>query len=224
MTRLLLVDDDVALVRTLTINLEARGFDVVSTGRGNRAIALARATPPDVAIIDLGLPDTDGIAVVRALRVWSSVPVLILSAREAQEEKVAALDAGADDYVTKPFGVDELLARLRAALRRTTPAPAPAVVHAGALTIDLEARRTERAGLAVHLTPTEWNLLETLVRSDGALVTHRDLLQAVWGPSYADETNYLRVYMAQLRRKLEDQPSSPRHLLTEPGVGYRFER
>ncbi|MCK6210263.1 response regulator [Georgenia sp. EYE_87] len=223
MTRLLLVEDDAALVRTLSISLEARGFEVEATGQGNRATALARAHPPEVAIIDLGLPDTDGINVVRALRTWSDLPILILSAREAQEEKVAALDAGADDYVTKPFGMDELLARLRAALRRTTPEPAPAVVRAGQLTIDVATRRVERAGGTVHLTPTEWNLLEVLVRATGALVTHRDLLQAVWGPQYADETNYLRVYMAQLRRKLEEHPSAPRHLITEPGVGYRFE-
>jgi two-component system KDP operon response regulator KdpE len=223
-TRLLLVEDDTALVRTLSISLEARGFEVEATAQGNRATALARANPPEVAIIDLGLPDTDGIKVVRALRTWSDLPILILSAREAQEEKVAALDAGADDYVTKPFGMDELLARLRAALRRATPEPVPAVVRAGLLTIDVAARRVERAGRTVHLTPTEWNLLEMLVRAAGALVTHRDLLQAVWGPQYADETNYLRVYMAQLRRKLEEHPSAPRHLLTEPGVGYRFER
>ena len=223
MTRLLLVEDDTALVRTLSISLEARGFEVEATTQGNRATVLARANPPQVAIIDLGLPDTDGINVVRALRTWSDMPILILSAREAQEEKVAALDAGADDYVTKPFGMDELLARLRATLRRTNPEPPPAVVQAGLSTIDVAARRIERAGRPVHLTPTEWNLLETLIRAAGSLVTHRDLLQAVWGPQYADETNYLRVYMAQLRRKLEDHPSSPRHLLTEPGVGYRFE-
>ncbi|WP_127128695.1 response regulator [Georgenia sp. SYP-B2076] len=221
MTRVLVVDDDPALVRTLSISLGARGFDVGSTERGASAAELARATSPQVVIVDLGLPDMDGVDVVRALRAWSSVPILVLSARDAQEDKVAALDAGADDYVTKPFGMDELLARVRAALRRADPVPA--VVRAGSVVIDLAARRVDRAGAAVHLTPTEWRVLEVLLRARGALVTQRDLLQAVWGPQYADETNYLRVYMAQLRRKLEDHPSAPRHLLTEPGVGYRFE-
>jgi two-component system KDP operon response regulator KdpE len=222
-TRLLLVEDDAALVRTLTLNLTARGFEVESTDHGATAIDRARSTSPDVVVVDLGLPDIDGVEVVRAVRAWSTVPILVLSARDAQDVKVAALDAGADDYVTKPFGMDELLARLRAALRRAEPAPPSAVIRVGTLAIDLEARRVERAGAMVHLTPTEWNLLEVLVRSPGRLVTQRTLLQEVWGPQYADETNYLRVYVAQLRRKLEEQPSRPRHILTDPGVGYRFE-
>ena len=223
MTQLLLVEDDDALVRTLTISLVARGFEVRATAAGQAAVALARAVPPDVVVLDLGLPDIDGVDVVRALRTWSTVPILILSARDTQQGKVAALDAGADDYVTKPFGMDELLARLRAVLRRADSRAAPETVNAGALMIDLHARRVERARTPVHLTPTEWNLLEVLVRANGALVPQRELLQAVWGPQYAEETNYLRVYVAQLRRKLEDRPSDPQHLLTEPGVGYRFE-
>jgi two-component system, OmpR family, KDP operon response regulator KdpE len=223
-SRLLLVEDDAALVRTLTLGLSAHGFDVEARADGAAAIAHARSASPAVLIVDLGLPDMDGLEVVRAVRESSSVPILVLSARDAQEVKVAALDAGADDYVTKPFGMDELLARLRAALRRAEPASSDgAVVRAGDLVIDRKARRVERGGVLVHLTPTEWNLLELLIRSPGRLVTQLEILQEVWGPQYANETNYLRVYVAQLRRKLEDRPSRPQHIRTEPGVGYRFE-
>lgn len=223
MTRLLLVEDDPALVRTLTMNLEARGFVVEASRCGQRALQRAREEPPDLMIVDLGLPDVDGADVVRAVRAFADLPVLILSARDDQQHKVAGLDAGADDYVTKPFALEELLARLRALLRRAGPGAHPGPVCVGDLTIDAASRRVERAGVPVHLTPTEWNLLEVLVRARGGLVPQRELLRAVWGPKYTTETNYLRVYLAQLRRKLEDTPSRPRHLLTEPGVGYRFQ-
>ena len=182
MTRVLVVEDDEALVRTLMISLEPRGFEVEWAGDGRTAIARAQIAPPELAIIDLGLPDMDGVDVVRAVRTRSAVPILILSARDVQEQKVAALDAGADDYVTKPFGMDELLARLRAALRRAGEQTPPTVVEAGHLHIDLPARRIMRDGTPVHLTATEWNLLEVLLRSAGSLVTQRDMLQAVWGP------------------------------------------
>ncbi|WP_298458088.1 response regulator [uncultured Cellulomonas sp.] len=222
MSRLLLVEDDAVLVDTLTISLRARGFDVEAAPDGRTALDAVARRPPDVVVLDLGLPDLDGVEVVRQVRTGSDVPVLILSARDAEAAKVAALDAGADDYVTKPFGMDELLARVRAALRRAAPHAPGAVVRAGALSIDLTARRVERDGALVRLTPTEWNLLEVLVQSSGALVSQRDLLRDVWGLEHAP-AHYLRVYVAQLRRKLEADPSSPRHLLTAPGVGYRFE-
>jgi len=223
MNRVLLVEDDGALVRTLTISLGAHGFEVESTARGATAIERVRSTPPRVVVLDLGLPDVDGVDVVRSVRGFSAVPIVVLSARDGQDAKVAALDAGADDYVTKPFGMEELLARLRAALRRSEPTAPSAVLTAGNITIDRGARRVLRGGVPVHLTPTEWNLLDVLSRTPGHLVSQRELLQEVWGPKYAEETNYLRVYMAQLRRKLEEQPSQPRHLKTEPGAGYRFE-
>lgn len=221
--RLLLVEDHEPLARTLTLSLQAHGFAVDAVGTGRDAIGRARAHEPGIAVVDLGLPDVDGIEVIRALRAFSQVPILVLSARDTEAMKIEALDAGADDYVTKPFGAGELLARLRAAIRRAG-APAPTtVLRAGDLAIDVEARRIERAGEPVHLTPTEWKLLGELLRAPGALVRQRDLLRAVWGPQYRTETHYLRVYLAQLRRKLEADPSAPRHLITEPGVGYRFE-
>ncbi len=223
MSRLLLVEDDGVLVETLVISLEARGFEVETAADGASALEVLRHRVPDLVVLDLGLPDMDGVEVVRRLRTWSDLPVLVLSARDAEASKVAALDAGADDYVTKPFGMNELLARLRAALRRAVPREPTAIVRAGSLTIDRTARRAERAGVLVHLTPTEWNLLDVLVQSAGALVTQRDLLREVWGLDVSRGGNYLRVYVAQLRRKLEEHPSSPRHILTEPGVGYRFE-
>ena len=224
MTRVLVVDDDRALARALAINLKARGYDVEVATTGADALKAAAATPPDVVILDLGLPDLDGLDVLAGLRGWTSTPVLVLSARQDQAQKVAALDAGADDYVTKPFGMDELLARLRAALRRgpSEPAEVPVVTTAD-FTIDLSARRVSIAAGEVRLTPTEWHLLEILVRSPGRLVGQRQLLQEVWGPAYETETNYLRVYVAQLRRKLEPDPAHPVHLITEPGMGYRFE-
>jgi two-component system KDP operon response regulator KdpE len=224
MTRVLVVDDDRALARALAINLKARSYDVDVALTGRDALATASKRPPDVVVLDLGLPDMDGLEVLQGLRGWTSVPVLVLSARDEQAEKVAALDAGADDYVTKPFGMDELLARLRAAVRRTSPATEELpVVTTADFTVDLAARRVTTAGGEVRLTPTEWHLLEVLVRSPGRMVAQKALLQEVWGPAYEKESHYLRVYMAQLRRKLEPDPSHPVHLLTEAGMGYRFE-
>jgi len=223
MTRVLVVDDDAPLARALSINLRARGYEVLATGTGAGALALAASHPPDVVVLDLGLPDLDGVQVVAGLRGWTSVPVLVLSARAQQAEKVRALDAGADDYIVKPFGMDELLARLRAAVRRGTAEPAQPVVVTEAFTVDLRAKRVTADGAEVRLTPTEWHLLEVLVRNSGRVVDHRQLLTEVWGPAYADQTNYLRVYLATLRRKLEPHPGSPRYLRTASGRGYSFE-
>ncbi|HET7477028.1 MAG TPA: response regulator [Dermatophilaceae bacterium] len=223
MTTVLVVEDDAPLRRALSINLRARRYDVVTAPDGAAALRAAATTPPDLAIIDLGLPDMDGVDVVRGLRGWTEVPIIILSARETQGDKVTALDAGADDYLTKPFGMDELLARIRAALRRAQTSENDPVITTAAFTIDLAAKRVTTASGDVRLTPTEWQLLEALVRHPGKLVGGKQLLHEVWGPSYQTETNYLRVYMAQLRRKLESDPSRPRYLLTEPGIGYRFE-
>ncbi|MFI1486990.1 response regulator [Streptomyces sp. NPDC020747] len=226
MTRVLVVEDDPQLVRALVINLQARKYGVDPAPDGATALRLAVARRPDVVVLDLGLPDMDGVDVIRALRGWTRVPILVLSARRASDEKVAALDAGADDYVTKPFSMDELLARLRAAVRRTETAPLAretAMVTTDDFTIDLLAKRATRAGHDIRLTPTEWHLLEILVTSPGRLITQKHLLQEVWGVSQSNKTNYLRVYMAQLRRKLETDPSHPRYLITEPGMGYRFE-
>ena len=221
MTMVLLVDDEDALLRTLSINLRARGYDVTTAGDGESALAELREQVADAVILDLGLPGISGVEVLRELRTWSSVPVIVLSARHGSNDKVEALDVGADDYVTKPFGIDELLARLRAAVRRAG-APDPQTVEAGDLRIDLPDKRVLRAGVEVRLTPTEWGLLAALVTRPGRLVPQRQLLQEVWGPAYATETNYLRVHMANLRRKLEADPSRPRRLLPEPGMGYRF--
>ncbi len=223
MTRVLVVDDDPTLLRALTINLRARHYDVDAVATGSAALRHAAQHQPDVVILDLGLPDLDGVDVVRGLRGWSSVPVIVLSARDAQAAKVDALDAGADDYVTKPFGMDELLARVRASLRRAAPEPPAPVVHTETVTVDLVNKRVTRDGADVRLTPTEWHLLDLLVRNPGKLLPQRFLLTEVWGPGFEEQTNYLRVYMAQLRRKLEAEPSRPRHLITEPGIGYRFE-
>ncbi|GAA0311554.1 response regulator [Streptomyces polychromogenes] len=228
MTRVLVVDDEPQIVRALVINLKARKYEVDAAADGAGALELAAARHPDVVVLDLGLPDMDGVEVIRGLRGWTRVPILVLSARHSSDEKVEALDAGADDYVTKPFGMDELLARLRAAVRRAEP-PAGAgedevVVETDGFTVDLAAKKAVREGRDVRLTPTEWHLLEVLVRNGGKLVSQKQLLQEVWGPSYGTETNYLRVYMAQLRRKLEADPSHPRHFITEPGMGYRFEK
>ncbi|AXI89189.1 response regulator [Streptomyces griseoincarnatus] len=227
MTRVLVVEDDPQLVRALVLNLQARHYGVDAAPDGATALRLAAARQPDVVLLDLGLPDMDGVDVIKGLRGWSRVPILVLSARQASDEKVAALDAGADDYVTKPFSVNELLARLRAAVRRTevVPAgPAETLVETEDFTLDLLAKRAVRDGRDVRLTPTEWHLLETLVTSPGRLITQKHLLKEVWGVSQSSKTNYLRVYMAQLRRKLERDPSRPRYLITEPGMGYRFER
>jgi two-component system, OmpR family, KDP operon response regulator KdpE len=224
MTHVLLVEDDRALRQALAINLRAREYDVTAVDEGAAALAAAASHPPDVVILDLGLPDMDGNEVIEGLRGWSQAPIIVLSARTTQGDKVVALDVGADDYMTKPFGMDELLARLRAALRRAGSDPDAPVVETDSFTIDLATKQASTPAGPVHLTPTEWHLLEVLIRHEGKLVSRRDLLQEVWGPAYETETNYLRVYMAQLRRKLEADPSHPRHLITEPGMGYRFAR
>ncbi|CAM5321376.1 response regulator [Streptomyces avidinii] len=228
MTRVLVVEDDPQLVRALRINLQARTFEVEEAGDGGSALRLAAARKPDVIVLDLGLPDMDGIDVIKGVRGWSKVPILVLSARHTSEDKIRALDAGADDYVTKPFSMDELLARLRAATRRQeAPAASQAtevsVVTTDEFTIDLVAKKVWRGERSVRLTPTEWHLLEILITHPGRLITQSRLLLEVWGPTYGENTNYLRVYMAQLRRKLEADPSHPRYLITEPGMGYRFE-
>jgi two-component system KDP operon response regulator KdpE len=222
-TRVLVVDDEPQIVRALRINLKARGYEVDAANDGRSALDLAARHHPDVIVLDLGLPDMDGVEVIRGLRGWLSVPIIVLSARHASGEKVNALDAGADDYVTKPFGMDELLARLRAAVRRAAPSEETAVVSTDAFTVDLAGKKVTRDGSDIRLTPTEWHILEILVRGSGRLVTQQQLLRDVWGPSYETETNYLRVYLAQLRRKLEPDPARPRHLITEAGMGYRFE-
>jgi two-component system KDP operon response regulator KdpE len=223
MTRVLVVDDEPQIARALAINLRARKYEVDVAAGGQAALALAAERQPDVVILDLGLPDLDGMDVIRGLRGWTDVPIIVLSARQDSSDKVEALDLGADDYVTKPFGMDELLARLRAALRRGSDGDDVPMFVTDAFTVDLAARRVVRDGQDVRLTPTEWHLLEILVRNTGRLVSQRQLLHEVWGPAYGRETHYLRVYVAQLRRKLEPDPSRPRYLLTEPGMGYRFE-
>ena len=223
MSSVVVIDDEPAIARALRINLAARDFGVSVAHDGASGLAAVARERPDVVILDLGLPDMDGVDVIHGLRGWTSTPIIVLSAREQEAAKVAALDAGADDYVTKPFGMDELLARVRAAVRRSAPAADEPVVTTDDFTIDLAASRvTLRDGETVRLTPTEWQILDMLVRNRGRLVTQRQLLQEVWGPAYESETNYLRVYLAQLRRKLEPDPPRPRYLLTEPGMGYRF--
>jgi two-component system KDP operon response regulator KdpE len=223
-TRVLVVDDEPQIVRALRINLRARGYEVDAAPDGRTALDLAARRHPDVIVLDLGLPDMEGAEVIKGLRGWTSVPIIVLTARHASEEKVETLDVGADDYVTKPFGMDELLARLRAAVRRAALPEEDAVITTADFTVDLAAKKATRGGADVRLTPTEWHVLEVLVRNAGRLVSQQQLLREVWGPSYASETGYLRVYLAQLRRKLEADPSRPTHLITEPGMGYRFER
>jgi two-component system KDP operon response regulator KdpE len=222
MTRVLVIDDEIPILRALKINLAARKYEVSTAADGASGLAAMARERPDVLILDLGLPDMDGTDVIRGVRGWSSTPIIVLSAWGQESQKVAALDAGADDYVTKPFGMDELLARLRAAVRRAAPAPDEPVISTAEFTVDLARKRVTRASADVRLTPTEWQLLEVLVRNAERLVTQRQLLQEVWGPGYQNEAHYLRVYMASLRRKLEPDPSAPRYLLTEPGMGYRF--
>lgn len=222
MSRILVVEDDAALARALSINLRARGYDVRAATTGARALQLAAQYPPDAVILDLGLPDMDGTTVIAGLTGWSGAAIIVLSARDGQADKVAVLDAGAVDFVVKPFGMGELLARLRAALRRSNGAGA-AVVTTDEFTLDLAAKKATRQGQSVRLTPTEWHLLEVLARTPGHLVGHQQLLREVWGPAYEDQTHYLRVYIAALRRKLEAEPAKPVHLLTEPGMGYRLE-
>lgn len=223
--RVLVVDDDSGLARALSINLRAHGWDVSVAHTGAQALDLAASARPDVILLDLGLPDISGLDVLAGIRGWTRVPIVVLSARQLDEDKVDALDAGADDYVTKPFAMNELLARLRAAVRRAQPHDETdgSVVVAGDLRIDLARRTVTRDGADVQLTPTEWGLLEVLVRHRGRMVGRQQLLRDVWGPAYDNETHYLRVYTAQLRRKLEKVPAEPRHLITHPGAGYRFE-
>jgi len=224
MSKVLVVDDEPALARALAINLRAHGWDVVVAVDGRSALDLAATEQPDVVVLDLGLPDLDGTEVIAGLRGWTSVPVVVLSARQHGEDKVEALDLGADDYVTKPFAMNELMARLRAAVRRSQEAaPAASFVTAGSLVIDLARKRVARDGVDVRLTPTEWSFLELLARNVGRLVSREQVLREVWGPAYEQETHYLRVYAAQLRRKLEDDPAHPRHLVTSPGLGYTLE-
>jgi two-component system KDP operon response regulator KdpE len=223
MTRVLVVDDEPQILRGLGTNLRARGYDVETAPDGERALEVAARTHPDVVILDLGLPGIDGVDVIRGLRAWTATPIIVLSARDQERDKVEALDAGADDYVSKPFGMDELLARLRAAERRVTPGDEDAVVVTDDFRVDLSAKRVGGTDGDIRLTPTEWHLVEILIRHPGKLVSQRQLLQEVWGPQYQDETNYLRVYMAQIRRKLEPDPARPRYFITEPGMGYRFE-
>ncbi|WP_433829780.1 response regulator [Actinoplanes sp. CA-015351] len=219
MIRILVVDDEPQIVRALRINLKARGYEVDTARDGASALHLAAHHHPDLVVLDLGLPDMEGTEVIGGLRGWTNVPIIVLSGRADSTDKVAALDAGADDYVTKPFGVDELLARIRAVTRRIQPADSSPVVKIGEFVVDLSDRSISPD---VRLTPTEWQLLEHLIRHPGKLITQRELLHDVWGPQYQTETNYLRQYMARLRRKLEADPARPQHLITEPGMGYRF--
>ena len=220
--KILIADDDPQILRALRITLSARGYDVDTAADGREALKLATDGHPDIIVLDLGMPGLTGIEVIEAVRAWSSVPILVVSGRSDSLDKVEALDAGADDYVTKPFAADELLARLRALGRRTPTALDEPVVTFGDVSVDLAAHVVTRAGATVRLTPTEWRLLELLVRNPDRLVTRETLLTEVWGPQYTTDTGYLRLYLAQLRKKLEAEPSSPRHLLTETGMGYRF--
>lgn len=223
--KILIADDDPQIVRALRITLRASGYDVIAAADGATAIQAAIEQKPDLFMIDLGMPQLDGIEVITAVRGWSSAPILVVSGRAGSGDKVEALDAGADDYVTKPFAIDELLARIRALSRRVAPAAdESAVVTFGDVRVDLAARSVSRDGVPVHLTPTEWQLLEILVRNAGRLVTRQTILTQVWGSEHVTDTGYLRLYMSQLRKKLENDPAAPRHLLTEQGMGYRFER
>jgi two-component system KDP operon response regulator KdpE len=245
MTRVLVVDDEPQILRALRINLRARQYEVSIAASGAQALEEAAAHPPDLVILDLGLPDMDGVEVIGGLRGWTAVPIIVLSGRADSADKVEALDAGADDYVTKPFGMDELLARMRAAVRRTPAAELPPRLALGDLTVDLTAKRVTRNPTGgtrarseengrvadaephpdadIRLTPTEWHLLEVLLRNPGKLLSHRQLLNEVWGPGYDNAGGNLRLYMAQLRRKLEPDPARPRWLITEPGMGYRYQ-
>ena len=224
MSRVLVVDDEPQIRRTLAINLRARGYQVDLAASGEEALKAAAHHQPDVVVLDLGLPGIDGLQVIHGLRGWTQVPIIVLSVREREADKVAALDAGADDYVTKPFGINELLARLRAAVRRATPSDEQVlIVQTPDFRVDLAAKQVLRDGREVRLTPTEWQLVELLVRNPGRLVSQRQLLSEVWGPKYREETNYLRVFIAQIRRKLEPDPAHPRYFITEPGMGYRYQ-
>jgi two-component system, OmpR family, KDP operon response regulator KdpE len=224
MTRILVVDDEPQIRKALSVNLAARGYDVDLAASGEEALALAASHRPDLVLLDIGLPGIDGVEVVRGLRGWSTVPIIMLSVRDAETDKVRALDAGADDYVSKPFGMDEVLARMRAALRRHQPVPEQAIVTTEHFVLDLGDKAVQRTDgePSPHLTPTEWAIVEALARHPGRLVTQRQLLQTVWGPQYERETNYLRVHLAAIRKKLEPEPGRPRYFITEPGIGYRF--
>ncbi|HEX8861002.1 MAG TPA: response regulator transcription factor [Actinomycetes bacterium] len=225
MSRILVVDDEPPIARTVAANLRARGHEVTTVASGSAALSAVETGDPDCVVLDLGLPGLHGLEVLRRLRTWSSVPVVVLTATDAERDKVAAFELGADDYVTKPFGMAELLARIKVALRHGEQAKGvlarPHVVEAGDLRIDLDAKLVSRAGEPVHLTPIEWGLVEVLASNAGRLCTHRFLLERVWGPRYERESQYLRVYMANLRKKLDD-PAAPSIILTEPGMGYRF--
>jgi two-component system, OmpR family, KDP operon response regulator KdpE len=226
MSRILIVDDEPQILRALRINLHARQYDVTAAADGASALREARSSRPDLVVLDLGLPDMDGVEVIRQLRGWTEVPIIVLSGRSTSNDKVDALDAGADDYVTKPFSLDELLARIRAVTRRRTDQEPATATTIGHYHIDFTAHAvtaTDDPTTSVHLTRTEWLLLEALVTDAGRLVGQRQLLQKVWGPTYTTETHYLRQYMTSLRRKLEPDPSRPRYLITEPGMGYRFQ-
>ncbi|WP_213814617.1 response regulator [Glaciihabitans sp. dw_435] len=220
--KILIADDDPQIVRALRITLTARGYDVITAADGRAALNAAIEHHPDVVVLDLGMPGLSGIEVIEGLRGWSTVPILVVSGRSESWDKVEALDAGADDYVTKPFAADELLARIRALGRRTPAATDEPTIAFGDVVVDLSARLVTKAGVAVRLTPTEWRLLEVLLRNHDRLVSRETLLTEVWGPQYTTDTGYLRLYLAQLRKKLEPEPSKPRYLLTEAGMGYRF--
>jgi two-component system KDP operon response regulator KdpE len=218
----LIIDDEIQIRRLLRVTLEGNGYRVFEAAGGQEGLVEAAQRRPDIVVLDLGLPDMDGLVVLQRLREWSEAPVLVLSVREEEEDKVAALDRGADDYMNKPFSTAELLARLRAARRRAQPVADNAVFHSGPLQVDLSSRLVTLKGREIKLTPTEYSLLRLLVRNAGKVVTHRQILKEVWGPNYVEQTHYLRVYMAHLREKLEADPSRPELLLTEPGVGYRL--
>lgn len=223
MTRALVVDDESQILRALRTSLQARQYEVITAGTGREGLDVIASQLPDIVILDLGLPDLDGIEITRRARAFSDVPIIVLTVSDAQSDKIAALDAGADDYVTKPFAMDELLARMRAALRRSAQGePAPAKLTYGDIVIDFVNRSVTVRGEAVHLTPTELRLVEAMSTSPGKLLTHSWLLREVWGPGYHDESQYLRVYIGQLRKKLEDEPANPRWIITEPGIGYRW--
>jgi two-component system, OmpR family, KDP operon response regulator KdpE len=223
MTRVLVVDDEPQILRALRINLRVRDYEVHVASSGTEALEVAGRYPPDLVILDLGLPDLDGVEVIEGLRGWTKAPIIVLSGRADSLDKVEALDAGADDYITKPFGVEELLARMRAAVRRTRATDDLPQIRLGDVVVDLTAKRVTGAAGDIRLTPTEWHLLEVLLRNPGKLLSRNQLLTEVWGPGYADATGNLRLYMAQLRRKLEPDPARPRWLITEPGMGYRYQ-
>lgn len=224
--KLLLADDDPQLVRALRITLTAHGYDVATASDGRDALTAAARERPEIIVLDLGMPLLDGVEVIRAMRGWTAAPILVVSGRTGSADKVDALDAGADDYITKPFQIDELLARLRALARRATApggaAAGAATVSFGDVTVDLAMKTVTRAGQPVHLTPTEWRMLEQLCRHPGALLTRQDLLKEIWGSEQVADSGYLRLYMSQLRRKLEADPAAPVHLITEAGMGYRL--